>query len=234
MGRLHDEMLEAFHELELQDAHIRARREIKAGEQAGTVATSVAFRRMMAGATGVPSAAVERPSMQGSRRVPDPMLTDAEYYHKRGQRPHDPNVGKAWVTENAIERIGALCFIRPPRRQPHHEEAAHRFKSMYEALYGVGSPALDASRVVVDTSPIAHDSGMAGKIDRSGQLRAVEAHDKAMFNRLVALLVLCIPVSEYAPKASSGRTNDRRVKQLVSEALDDLDRLSELWGLQRR
>lgn len=178
-----------------------------------------------------------------SRLVPDPMMTDAEFLHKQGiereraQRlgvKPDLNVGKAWATENSVTRLGALCFIRPPRRQPHHEHAAERFKSMYEALYGVGSPALDASRVVVDTSPIAHDSGMAGKIDRSGQLRAVEAHDKAMFNRLVALLVLCIPVSEYAPKASSGRTNDRRVKQLVSEALDDLDRLSELWGLQRR
>jgi len=168
-------------------------------------------------------------------------MTDAEFLHQKnvereraeaaGQEPR-LSIGRVWVQENAVERIGALCFIR--RREQHHEAAAEQFKALYEARYGAGNPALDASRVIVDTSPIAHDSGMAAKIDRTWRLEQAEQYDKAMFNRLVALLVLCIPVSDYAPKASSGRTNDRRVRQLTDDALFDLDRLAELWGLSRR
>jgi hypothetical protein len=165
------------------------------------------------------------------RRVPDPSMTDAEYLyqHRReaeraqreGRRPR-ADLHKIEVESNAITRIGALVFIR--RRLDHHERAAERFKSSYEALYGAGNPALDPSRVQVDTSPIAHDAGMAARVDRGRELRAVHDHlGKPAFDRLVALLVLCVPAGEglhWRPRSEA-----------VTQVLADLNELAMQWGL---
>lgn len=165
------------------------------------------------------------------RMVPDPSMTDAEYWHQfrqeteraeRKGRKADHEIGKVEVDENAITRIGALVFIR--RRLDHHERAAERFKSSYEALYGAGNPALDPSRVQVDTSPIAHDAGMAARVDRGRELRAVHDHlGKPAFDRLVALLVLCVPAGEglhWRPRSEA-----------VTQVLADLNELAMQWGL---
>jgi hypothetical protein len=158
-----------------------------------------------------------------NRRVQDPSLTDANYYAARAARPGDPHLGKVWVQENAMERIGALCFIR--RRLAHHEQAAERFKTLYEARYGSGNPAMDPSRVQVDTSPIAHDSGMAAKIDRTKDIRdAEDALGKPMFDRIVACVVLGIP-------AGKGHHWRKRAVH-VGALLDALDSLSTIWGMR--
>lgn len=170
-----------------------------------------------------------------NRLIPDPSMTDSEYIHqhnlereraqKAGVKPN-LDVGKVWAEERSITRLGALCYIRPPRRQPHHEAAAERFKSMYEARYGIGNPAIDAGRPIVDNSPIAHDSGMAAKIDRTWRLKQAEDHDKAMFDRLVALLVLEVP-------AGDGQ-HWRHRSASVDQVLADLDCLAAIWGFGRR
>lgn len=168
------------------------------------------------------------------RLVPDPMMTDAEFIHQRrlehdraerqGRKPR-LDVGKITATENAMTRIGALCFIR--RRHPHQERAAEEFKSLYEARYGCGTPALDASREPVDRSIIAHDSGMASKLDRTRRLAKAEAGlSKDAFDRLVALLVLCVPAGD--------GLHWRSRRSAVDQVLADLDDLSSLWGLARR
>lgn len=169
-----------------------------------------------------------------NRLVPDPSMSDAEFLHQKNQERDraealgiEPrlSIGRVWVQENAVERMGALCFIR--RRERHHEAAAEQFKALYEARYGAGNPAMDASRVVVDTSPQAHDSGMAAKIDRTWQLRqAEEGLGKSAFNRLVALLVLHIPAGE----GLSSRPRQRTIDMVLS----DLDQLSSIWGYARR
>lgn len=169
-----------------------------------------------------------------NRLVPDPMMTDAEYLHQKnvereraeamGREPR-LSIGKVWVQENATARIGALCFIR--RKEAHHEMAAERFKSLYEARYGAGNGSMDPGRVQVDTSPIAHDSGMAAKIDRTIDLRDAETQlGKPAFDRLVALLVLCIPAGE----GLSSRPRQRA----VDAVLVDLDNLATVWRLMKR
>lgn len=164
-----------------------------------------------------------------NRLVPDPSMSDAEYYHQRQANPGKPNVGKIYVRENAISRIGALCYIR--QREAHHEHAAERFKTLYEHLYGSGTPPLDPSREPVDRSVVAHDSGMAAKLDRSGLLRqAREGLGKEAFDRVVSAIVLCIPAGHGAPRSESGRLNDRRVRSSVQQLLSDLDALSIVWG----
>lgn len=228
MGRMIDlaaQMLDEFLQLDVHDAHVEARRQVLSVQQRPVVATSVAIHRRINNATGIPETITQPLKAEGSRRVPDPMLTDAEYYYKRSKRPDDRHLGKVWVTENAMERIGALCFIR--RKEAHHEMAAERFKSLYEARYGAGNGSMDPGRVQVDTSPIAHDSGMAAKIDRTNDLRDAETQlGKPAFDRLVALLVLCIPAGE----GLSSRPRQRA----VDAVLVDLDNLATVWRLMKR
>jgi hypothetical protein len=168
-----------------------------------------------------------------SRLVPDPSMTDAEFIHQRAENPTKPNIGKVLVQENTVTRIGALAFIR--RRLHHHEIAAQRFKSDYEALFGSGVPALDNARPVVDTSKVAHDSGMASKIDRGAGLRAAMDYlGKDARDRVIACIVLCIPCEDAADILPSGEPNRRHVKREVDALLDALDSLSTFWGCRTR
>lgn len=168
-----------------------------------------------------------------SRLVPDPMMTDAEYYAQRAANPTKPTIGRVWVDENPITRIGALAFIR--RRLHHHEIVAERFKTDYEALFGSGVPALDNSRPVVDRSPIAHDSGMAAKIDRGASLlAAMDYLGPEIRDKVIACVVLAIPCEDGATILPSGEPNRRHVKREVDALLDALDALSAFWGYRTR
>ena len=66
---LHDEMLAAFLAIEPQDAHVVARHEVKAREQLPIIAMSVAVRRGMTGATGIPEK--REPNGRLSRKPPE-------------------------------------------------------------------------------------------------------------------------------------------------------------------
>jgi len=66
---LHDEMLAAFLAIEAQDAHVLMRREVKAREQIPFIAMSVAVRRGMTGATGVPEK--REPNGRLTRKAPE-------------------------------------------------------------------------------------------------------------------------------------------------------------------
>lgn len=151
------------------------------------------------------------------RVVDNPSLTDGlAYSEQRNQHL------KITVTENAMTRIGALCFIR--RREPHHERAAEIFKNLYEARYGSASGAMDPSRVQVDTSPIAHDSGMAAKIDRTWAIQQAEQQmPTQLFDALVSCIVLGIPAGE----GEHWRVRSRN----IDAVLEALESLSVLWRL---
>jgi hypothetical protein len=160
--------------------------------------------------------------------VDNPSLTDGLAYSEQ-RNAHL----KVRVEENAMARIGALCFIR--RREPHHERAAEEFKSLYEARYGGAGGAMDPSRVQVDTSPIAHDSGMAAKIDRTVKLEiAMKAMDKTTLDRLVACLILGVTCEEQSDTLPSGKANMRQSGRCVDETLAALDTLATMWGLTSR
>ncbi|WP_143009308.1 hypothetical protein [Pelagibacterium luteolum] len=150
-------------------------------------------------------------------------MTDSEYYHQRANKP-GPNVGKVMVEENLTTRIGGLARIRD--RLGHHERAAEDFKNGYEQMYGNGAPAADAGRTQVDTSPIAHDSGMAAKMDRGVKIsRAIEGLGKDRANLVIAVIVLCIPIKEIARTPHS-----RDCKSTTAELMQALDILAQRWG----
>lgn len=163
-----------------------------------------------------------------NRLVPDPAMSDAEYYHQRSVNPGRPNIGRVYVSSNELTRIGALVYIR--RRLHHHEMAAERFRNLYEARYGLGVPAMDASREPVDRSPVAHDSGMAAKLDRTRAIESAIDHlgmDAA--NRIIACVVLCRPCGHMT--YDSGW----RARHLSVDALlEALEALSEFWGYSQR
>ena len=162
--------------------------------------------------------------------VPDPSMSDAEFLHQR-RREQDRaerlgvlprlDIGKVRVDENAMARIGGLCFIR--RRLPYQEMVAEDFKTFYEALYGTQGGGMDPSREPVDTSPIAHDSGMAAKIDRSRKIRDLERDlPKSDFRELVRVIVLGAPAGE--------GLSWRRRQKAVDDLLRILDTVAALWG----
>ena len=172
------------------------------------------------------------------RRVENPSYVDGLYYADTDQaRKHNMFVV---VQANASVRLGAMCYVRaakptdkpdlPNRRYPHHERTAERFKSEYEALFGAGVPALDNSRPVVDRSPVAHDSGMAAKIDRAASIKAAMAFlGAADRDKLIAWLVLCMPLDDLADTMPSGQRNQRQITALVTDRLAVLDRLAMHW-----
>jgi hypothetical protein len=163
-----------------------------------------------------------------TREVSNPLLTDGLLYS--GQKNAHLRVT---VEENAMARIGALVFIR--KREDYHERAAEEFKSLYEARYGGQGGAMDPSRVQVDTSPIAHDAGMAGKIDRTIKLEmAMKAMDKLTKDRLVACLILGVSCEDQSPQLPSGHVNRRHSGRCVDETLAALDHLATMWGYRTR
>lgn len=68
-GELHDQMLEAFLAIEPQDSHVQARREILRQEMAPFIAMSIAVRRGITGATGVPEK--REPNGRLTRKAPE-------------------------------------------------------------------------------------------------------------------------------------------------------------------
>lgn len=158
-----------------------------------------------------------------TRDVDNPEYTAGLYdYHRESRGTASPYQR---VTSNAMTRIGALCFIR--RREPHHEAAAAEFKGLYESCFGSGTPASNPEREPVDTSFVASDAGMVEMVERAHKLRRAEtALTKPRYDRLVALLVLCVPAGEGL------HWRDR--KDAISEVLLDLDSLAAVWGYMGR
>lgn len=167
------------------------------------------------------------------RMVADPSMTDAEFYHRQkreienaGRVYRKPNlsVGKIDVHENLSTRIGGLALIK--RRLDHHERAAEEFKNRYERAYGSANPAVDASRVQVDSSIIAHDSGMGARIDNNRDLAdAIKAMGKSVTDIVVGVIVLGAPILSVSP-----HDHWRSQKSTTEELLMALDCLAVRWG----
>ncbi len=171
-----------------------------------------------------------------SRLMDNPLATDGLVAVK-------PESARSWAQVRVSTRIGGLASIRPynPRtgkgkRHQHHERTAERFLNLYEARYGRCSPAVDPEREPVDTSPLAHDSGMAAAIDATKAIEELEhtTHRHGIiyppvfheneFRFLVAILCLGMSINHFTE--TQGRALDKEVGRFLAL----LDRLSEHWG----
>jgi hypothetical protein len=171
--------------------------------------------------------------IKNHRLVPDPSMSDAEYYAQRAANPTKPNLGRVLVEENAKTRIGGLALVR--RRLNHHEKAAEWFKNAYEALYGGLAPAIDMSKVRVDTSIIAHDSGMVSRLDHGKALQdTIAALGRPATDRIISCVVFGDPAGILAPVGPSGKPSGRAIEAEVNALLDALDHVAELRGWKSR
>ena len=167
------------------------------------------------------------------RMVDNPLLTPAEKIEQVRRRPGDPKVGKVEASTNELTRIGALVYIR--RRLWRHELAAARFKSEYEALFGLQPGALDMSAIRVDGGRTTTDAKMAHRIDSGARLTGIiQTLGPTDTDRLVAAIVFASPVSERVDKMPGGLPNGRHVVAEVSALLSALDIVAEEYGYMTR
>jgi hypothetical protein len=169
-------------------------------------------------------------------------MTDAEFYAQQArerERANNTNtkpnlsLGKVWVEENAVTRIGGLALIR--RKLNHHEKAAEWFKNAYEALYGGMAPAIDMGKVRVDTSIMAHDNGAVARLDHGKTLQIVmDALGKPASDRIIACVVLGIPCADNASPGPSGKPSGHAIQREVDLLLAALDHVAELRGYVMR
>lgn len=84
------------------------------------------------------------------RKVMDPAMSDAEFWHRKATAPDNPNIGLVEATVNMREMIGG--FWRYKGRTEAQTMAAARFKSIYEACQLGGAHAANLEDPKVDTS----------------------------------------------------------------------------------
>lgn len=220
--KLRAEMLEAFHSIEPHDAHVRARKEHMAAERRPEMEQSISARRAMTGATGQPETAESSKVMRAldTLVIDDPSVSDANYREWLASAKSGRT--KIRVNADLYAQIGALACIKA--RQRHHVAAARRFRTEYEAAYGAGmAPAVDPSVTPVDTSPRAHDAGMAARVDRATSIReAIEHLGRDDADLIIAVVVLGLSMRDMGHVGKAGAHK-------VPELLDALDRLAEFW-----
>lgn len=181
------------------------------------VAQSVAVRRRITGATGVPETpAAGRPGpVKGL--VPDPMLTDAEYFHKRRTKP-GRDVGKTEALIDMYELVGGLARLRGVSEV--QIEAATKYRKLHELAQIGGARAIDYSAVKVDTSGPTEDAVfIIGAQARDGYASAVRFLGVIRSNLVERVVVYDQSIGSVAGRGA--RARDRVTKQLL-EALDDL------------
>jgi hypothetical protein len=206
---------------------ITARRKPKFPEHTlyrGTDACAAIFLDMVRGA--VPLAGVADPvdpkrDQVGFEMLPDPHLTDAEYYHQRRERKDsgDPYVGMAPVAVDLRERLGGFAAFK--KRTSAQEEAAARFRRIYDMAHRSGVQAIDYRNNKVDSSPFM-SSAFAGE---SGMLDAADSYRHAvrMLGMLRSSLVERIVVHDIPMRkiATGSRARERAAAELRA-ALEQL------------
>lgn len=155
--------------------------------------------------------------------VQDPLLSDAEFLHRKSKNPESDRVGMVQADVNMSTRIGSLALLRS--RQQAHLEAARRFKAMFESSR-IGAPrAIDPEAIRVDRSA-ANDGGLfeIGEGARHSYISIQMALGigKVMF--LEKMLVQEVSAREMARAifGNDGGAARMRVSESFKWALDDL------------
>lgn len=230
---LRDEMLEHFLAIEPHDDHVRLRRATKAAEQKPVVAASVAERRAMSGATGVPESVAPRaePSIAHDRRVENPLRTWAQFLYELEHG--NPDAGVVRATVNLTSLMGGFAKFRGTEAQ---QKAAARFKSLYEHSQLGGSKAIDPAIETVDgglNNPEAiHEIG--------SEARRELARVKAFLTPQQFKAVEFVIIGENGPTAYARyrlrgrRENNGRMTSLMQvEFRRIMAHLAVHWGYQR-
>lgn len=160
------------------------------------------------------------------RLVPDPSMSDAEYFHQRRTKS-GPHVGKVGVAINMLELIGGLARIKG--RSEHQEAAAARFRLLHERSQIGGARAMDYAKQRVDTSGPQQDISAEVGDDARRQYRdAVRC-----LGMVRSSLVERVVVHDQSISAVSGK-GARARQRATLELLDALDELAVHFKLATR
>jgi len=150
------------------------------------------------------------------KMVPDPSMSDAEYFHQR-QKKSGPNIGKVSAKVNMSELIGG--FARFDRRTEAQEAAAARYRGLHERAQIGRARAVDYAAVKVDTSgPTENRAGEIGQDARRRYADAVQFLGIVRSSLIERIVVYDVPVS----KIAKGSRERERLTREVFAALDDL------------
>ena len=150
--------------------------------------------------------------------VADPHLTDAEFYHQR-QRSSDPYVGLAAAAMNQRGRLGGFAAFK--NRTTAQDEAAARFRRMFDRAHRGGVQAIDYRNNKVDSSPFMANAyaGQTGILDAADDYKRAVRHLGLIRSSLVERIVVHdIPMRQIA----TGARQRNRVAAELRAALDDL------------
>lgn len=150
------------------------------------------------------------------RMVPDPSMTDAEYFHQR-QIKSGPNVGKVAVATNMLEYVGGLARLKGASEI--QIMAAAKYRQAFDRAQIGGARAMDYAAVKVDTSGPIGDP-LAGRV-----VDALEAYKQAvrclgMVRSSLVERVICHDQS--LTHRSMGARARARAKNDLFNALDEL------------
>jgi hypothetical protein len=151
------------------------------------------------------------------RLVPDPMMTDAEYFERRRVRP-GPNVGKVSADINMVELIGGLARVK--NRTPLQEVAAARFRLLHERAHLSSARTMDYTAVRVDVS--ARSGGGAAEHGEQARrdYRAAVRHLGMLASSIVERVVI-YDMSLREVAGGGGRASVL-AGEALRQALDDL------------
>lgn len=149
------------------------------------------------------------------RLVPDPMMTDAEYFEQRRTKS-GPHVGKVSAEINMVELIGGLARIRD--RSDVQEAAAARFRLLHERAQLGGARSIDYAAPRVDTSG-GGDAVAFGEDARRDYADAVRHMGLVRSSLVERVVVYDMSLRDVA---GQGGRNKARAKKGLQDALDDL------------
>lgn len=151
------------------------------------------------------------------RLVPDPAMTDAEYFHQRRTKT-GPHVGKVGVAMNMLELIGGLARIKGVTEP--QEAAAAKYRLLHDRAQIGGARAIDYAAVKVDTSGQAYGATAEIGEDARRQYKDAVRHLGMVRSSLVERVVVYDQsITMVAGKSSRARA--RGTRDLL-DALDDL------------
>ena len=157
------------------------------------------------------------------RRVRDPMMTDAEYAHRRSLKPEDAEVGTIEVDVNMVTRIGGLARVAGIEEA--QILAAARYRDLFDRKTLGGARATDYSALRVDTSGSSSTAVLEqGDDARRGYAEAVQAlglRRSSLVEKVVCHDMSIRQVARELGEGEGGAAQERVRRQLV-EAIDVL------------
>lgn len=150
------------------------------------------------------------------RLIPDPSISDAEYYHQR-QIKSGPHVGKVSAPFNMLELIGGLARLKGASEMQIMAAAMYR-KTFDRAQIG-GARAVDYAAVKVDTSGPGGDPLAGRAVEALERYKRAVRHLGMVRSSLVERIVCHDQNLTHRGMGARAREN---AKAELFEALDDL------------